>query len=118
MLFCLNNVVYSVTSLSQVAKALGLEDEDYTIVLSVIYVTTSKALTENTETLLTLGIHTGELEREQGDIITETQGFRAFLTAVEAQYPTVLLKSYQVMKDAKDGKLLLDGGSIVVITEK
>lgn len=117
MRFCLNSVVYLVESLDSVAEALSLEDEELETVLSVVYVTTKRALAENLETLLNLGIYTGELEREQGDILAETSGFRDFLTSVEARYPTVLLKAHQVVEDAKSGHLVLDGGSIVVLLE-
>jgi len=117
MLFSLNNVIYKVHSLDQVRDVLGLSSDDLEIVLSVIYVTTNKALGEQTDTLLTIGLNTNELEVQQDDILTEMRGLRGFLDAVERTYPTALLRAHQVIEKAKQGELLLDGGSVVILAE-
>ena len=118
MLFSLNSAVYKVHSLAQVSEALNLEGDDLETILSVIYVTTNKALREQTDVLLNIALNTKELDIRQEDILEEMRGLREFLDSVERTYPTALLKAHQVIEEAKKGKLLLDGGNVVIYMEK
>ena len=119
MRFVLNDRVYYVDSIEQVCTVLNLAEDVEDNILSVLYYFTRKALLENIDRLVGLATHTTLRTAEQygPSIAEENKAFRAFLTAVEQQYPKAPTLTKKLIADAKAGKISLDGKGVMLIVE-
>lgn len=115
MKFVLNDKVYKVSSVQEIESILLIEEKVRKDIISLLYYMTRAALLGSIDTMLNLS---GTGEEYQPSLVKEVTEFRDFLSAVEREDPTVLIRAREIIQQAKEGRFSLNGEDIFVVMEK